>query len=142
MSGLTSSRVFFALLTLIVISQGALKLNEQFIVAGCFIAFSYVAYVKIGSMISEALETRGRELVAEQLASIKALEDSLAVVNEIQQQRIQFSKRINTIGLIFEDQTKKYIEMRQKDLEMKVLDQILSPLEYISPKEQQLRTTL
>jgi hypothetical protein len=139
---MTSSRIFFALLTLIVISQGAVKLNEQFIVAGCFIAFSYVAYIKVGSIVSAALENRGREMILEQETSRKALEESIGVVNGIQEQRIGFNKRIKTIGKVFTEQTKNYIEKRQGELERKVLEQLIAPLEEIGPKEEQMRVAL
>ena len=61
----SQSLSFISLLAIIVISNGFINLNEQFLVAFCFIAFITTVILYFGDSIKESLEQKQQELLVD-----------------------------------------------------------------------------
>jgi hypothetical protein len=137
-----STKIFIGLITIIIFARGVIQLNEQLLVAICFIAFCYLTYNKVGSDIFTFFNSRGNQLIQEQKRLQQLSYEEFNTMISQEQNRIEVAQRIQVLSSIFQSRLIFYLDSRRKELLVTRSSHFKSQLDSLLNKELNFRKQL
>jgi len=93
-------------------------LDENFVVAVCFIIFIYLAYRPVKKAIVSSLDARIHEIKQKLAETEKLKQDAKLILNEIEQEMAKFEERKKSILESAKNSTQRLIDTKAKEMDL------------------------
>lgn len=136
------SMIVFSFVLIALVASDVLVLDEEALVAGCFVLFVLFAYKNVGDVIASELEDRSTRIQKELQKSFDQQKELLALQIENTQKQLSIVEEVKELAAFSQFQMNLISEKRRKAIVNRLAAQTNLQLKHISLKEKEIVESL
>lgn len=136
------SMIFFSFILIALVASDVIVLDEEALVAACFVLFILFAYKNLGDVIAGELEDRANRIQKELQKSFDQQREILSLQIENNQKQVSLLQEVEGLYAFSQFQMNYISDKRRQSILHRIASQANQQLRYVSMREKEIIDTL